>query len=101
MTLASRSANERGPALTLGLRPLGADLRFLAGRTSTSVPSAKALGFSRTTFPFLTLPRIVMARLRGFWGHVILAEFAVSEQCELCHSSTRSTYCFGQCASSL
>jgi hypothetical protein len=88
MTLARGWTNEREPALALGLWPLGMGFRLLACRTSTSVPSAKALGFSRTTFPFLTLPRIVMVRLRAFWCRGI---FRSKNTCSGSHSQSLGT----------
>ena len=57
-----RSAKLRGFALLVDLRGLAGAFRFLTGRTSTSVPSGIACGLSRTTFPFLILPRTAIIR---------------------------------------
>src|SRR5205823_1581980 len=60
MTERNRSARLRGASLVL--RELAAGFRFFTARTSTSVPPGRAFGSSRTTLPFLILPRTVRTR---------------------------------------
>src|SRR5437870_2477290 len=70
ITFRKRSARERGRDFGLpGLAFLAADFRTFARRTSTSVPSGKARGFSSSTLPFLTLPRTVMLNLHALDGN--------------------------------
>ena|ERR1022692_3835910 len=83
MTFARRSANVRGRAVAFGFLVLADGLGFFAGRTSTCVPSGRALGSSKTTLPFFILPRTAMTNLRGFIVRCrILIEVAAFEQHE-------------------
>lgn len=57
MIFDSRSAKDRRRVFVVVFRDLAADLRFVTGRTSTSVPSTSAWGSLSKTFPFFTFPR--------------------------------------------